>query len=338
MKNNPFLSIIIPVYNGLTHELPVCLDSIWSQPLDKELYEVICIDDCSSDNTNNYLSEQTLLHDNLHIFTNIQNLRQGGSRNKGVANSRGKYILFIDQDDYYHTGSLLQIYEHLQNNEVDILVSDSAYQFKGHEHNNLQLNFAVRGVMSGDDFIIATGGAWAPWRCAINRLYYISHGFQFVENKRMEDIDWASKLFFYAKKVEYVPILLVHYNKSTTSTTDNLYRDIETLSDVIDAGNRTIAVANTLYKYSKAYNNIIKLGCWYRYESIKCLLGLFASISAKQKILALAAPIVGMDSALVKFAIKHSHLYCTITNLSVPAYRVIRKLHRYRLAFKMSKS
>ena len=48
---NPFFSIIIPVYNGVSHDLQSCLESIWKQPLGKQLYEVICVDDCSKDNT-----------------------------------------------------------------------------------------------------------------------------------------------------------------------------------------------------------------------------------------------------------------------------------------------
>lgn len=55
--NKPFLSIVIPVYNGLTHDLPRCLDSIWMQPLEASLYEVICIDDCSTDDTRQWLAE-----------------------------------------------------------------------------------------------------------------------------------------------------------------------------------------------------------------------------------------------------------------------------------------
>lgn len=47
----PFFSIVIPVYNGISNGLPTSLDSIWGQSLDKSAYEVICVDDCSSDNT-----------------------------------------------------------------------------------------------------------------------------------------------------------------------------------------------------------------------------------------------------------------------------------------------
>lgn len=63
--DNPFFSIVIPVYNGLTLGLPKCLDSIWRQPLDKSIYEVICVDDCSTDGTRAWLWEQTASHDNL---------------------------------------------------------------------------------------------------------------------------------------------------------------------------------------------------------------------------------------------------------------------------------
>ena len=57
-----FLSIIIPVYNGLTHDLPICLESIWLQPLDPSQYEVICVDDCSTNDTRRWLDEEAAKH------------------------------------------------------------------------------------------------------------------------------------------------------------------------------------------------------------------------------------------------------------------------------------
>ena len=76
--NAPFLSIIIPVYNGLSHDLSTCLDSIWSQPLDKNLYEVICVDDCSTDDTRAWLHQQKGTRPNLYVVENEINIRQGG--------------------------------------------------------------------------------------------------------------------------------------------------------------------------------------------------------------------------------------------------------------------
>ena len=76
----PFFSIIIPVYNGVSMGLPQCLDSIWAQPLGEELYEVIAIDDCSTDNTCDWLHGQERLHPTLRVLENEVNIRQGGQK------------------------------------------------------------------------------------------------------------------------------------------------------------------------------------------------------------------------------------------------------------------
>ena len=68
--DRPFFSIIIPVYNGINAGLDVCLNSIWNQSLDKSLYEVICVDDCSTDGTRSWLKEQQTKYDNLIVVEN----------------------------------------------------------------------------------------------------------------------------------------------------------------------------------------------------------------------------------------------------------------------------
>lgn len=83
----PFFSIVIPVYNGLTHDLPVCLNSIWEQSLDIQLYEVICVDDCSTDGSRQWLKEQQKAHLNMYIIENEGNIRQGGVAKQGSESS-----------------------------------------------------------------------------------------------------------------------------------------------------------------------------------------------------------------------------------------------------------
>ena len=99
--NSPFFSIIIPVYNGLSHDLSICLESIWQQPLSPSLYEVICVDDCSTDDTREWLDEEATKHSNLRIIKHTVNKRQGGGRNTGVKVAKGKYLLFIDHQAKY---------------------------------------------------------------------------------------------------------------------------------------------------------------------------------------------------------------------------------------------
>lgn len=74
----PTLSIIIPVYNGTEHFLSECLDSIWSQNLKESQYEVICVNDCSTDSTLALLAEVQKNHINMQLIDNKLNIRQGG--------------------------------------------------------------------------------------------------------------------------------------------------------------------------------------------------------------------------------------------------------------------
>ncbi|MBQ8364389.1 MAG: glycosyltransferase [Bacteroidaceae bacterium] len=331
MNNTPFFSIIIPVYNGLTHDLPACLNSIWNQSLDKELYEVICVDDCSTDGTRQWLKEQHKAHPNLRIIENQKNIRQGGARNRGVKVAKGKYILFIDQDDYFHKGGIDKVYEHLKENELDILVTDSAYQFKGYEHNNLQLNLEYTDVTDCEGYVKRNGWTIAPWRLCFNREFYNNTGVQFEENCRIEDVDWSVNLFFYAKRVQYQPILLIHYIKAESGTTDNMYRNKEILIANTMAGNRTLRLGYELYKNSAIKSNVIDLADSYYNYTCKYLFGLFCSLKGKKEIINLIE-IKESKYRLVRYAIKYPTLYAIFTNCMVPLFRIARTIHRKRTA------
>ena len=326
-----YFSIIIPVFNGLSHDLPLCLDSIWQQTIDNHLIEVICVDDCSSDNSREWIKKQMELHCNLRIIENDKNIRQGGARNRGVKESIGKYILFIDQDDYYESDSIRQIYNHLKNNHLDVFISDSAYQYKGHETKKLQLNLPYRDICSGEDFLLKNGPALAPWRLCIKKDFIINNDLWFVENCRIEDVDWACKVMYYAKKVQYLPILLVHYIKAESSQTDTMYKNINTLRDNTFAALRTLEVAYTLYNKSEAQPIITDLADNYFNITCRYLFGDWKPIYKKKEII----NYIDMPNSkheLVILAQKYPLFFCIVSNLGVPFFRFIRFLKRKKQA------
>uniref|UniRef100_UPI00131DA3F1 glycosyltransferase family 2 protein n=1 Tax=Thaumasiovibrio occultus TaxID=1891184 RepID=UPI00131DA3F1 len=98
-------SVIIPVYNGEDF-IRRCLDSIVSQSCSVE-YEVIVVDDASTDNTAVLLSKYASEFDGyVQVVTHEENKRQGGARNTGLDIARGKYILFLDADDWLELDAL----------------------------------------------------------------------------------------------------------------------------------------------------------------------------------------------------------------------------------------
>ncbi len=74
---SPFLSIVIPVYNGEPF-IERCINSIYSQGLAADEFEVICVDDCSTDATPRLLHALAAQHSNLTVLRHSVNKRQGG--------------------------------------------------------------------------------------------------------------------------------------------------------------------------------------------------------------------------------------------------------------------
>lgn len=116
MKLTPAISIIIPAYNCAKYIINT-LDSIRNQAFKN--YEIIVVNDGSNDNTSEVILEYIKRH-NLNIkFIEQQNAGVSVARNKGIENSSGKYIIFIDADDVVHWQYLQILYSVVENENVD---------------------------------------------------------------------------------------------------------------------------------------------------------------------------------------------------------------------------
>ena len=92
----PFFSVIIPVYNR-AHRLPYVLDSLKNQTFQD--FETIIVDDASTDNSYQVALDYDL--QNKVVLKNEKNSERSVSRNRGIVMAKGKYICFIDSDDYH---------------------------------------------------------------------------------------------------------------------------------------------------------------------------------------------------------------------------------------------
>lgn len=334
----PLFSIIIPVYNGLTHDLRECLESIWDQGLADVCFEVICVDDVSPDKSYDYLADQKSIHPNLKVIRHKENLRQGGARNTGVSCATGKYVLFIDQDDYYHPGSLKELFDFIVNHESapDVIITDSAFQFRSNPHNNLQLNFGQQPVMSNTDAVRNLGWCIAPWRLCIRREFYVNAGIKFVDKVMIEDIDWGVTVMFHAVTVQYVPLLLIHYNKGEESTTDNIYRDINILWGNTMAARRVFDLYGTLYRSSDIRQWVVDLADSYFNYSCRYCLGLKGHLNEKVRLLKVIPSGLKTKFPLVKMAIRYPWVYAFASVFTPPVFAIVRKIRRARKAMQVA--
>ena len=94
------LSVIVPVYNMASDDrLSWCMNSLLRQTL--EHYEIIAVDDCSTDDSLKLLKKLEAQHpEKLRVVESDRNRHQGGAKNLGIARARGEWIAFIDADDW----------------------------------------------------------------------------------------------------------------------------------------------------------------------------------------------------------------------------------------------
>jgi glycosyltransferase involved in cell wall biosynthesis len=331
IKTNLFFSIIIPVYNGLSHDLPICLDSIWNQLLSKNLYEVICVDDCSTDDTLKWLTGQQHFHNNLRVIHNQVNLRQGGARNNGVKAACGKYIMFIDQDDYFQKMIFSTIYEHLNKNKLEILIVDCAYQIHGKESYVLQHNFPHREIMTGDEIIERNTIPYAPWKFIFLRTLMINYHLFFVENERIEDVDWCHLLVHHAKFVQYQPFLFIHYNKDTSSTTMTSYKSKETTYSTLRLGVRLDNLIGTTFKDSskKVKLYILHLEGMFYFLGLRNYFFFYDNANNKSKgIKTTISQKRKYSSFLIRTAVSFPKTYSIISNCLSPLCRLVIVIYR----------
>lgn len=241
-----FLSIIIPVYNG-TKTINRCLDSIWSQGLPDNDYEVICVDDCSSDGSYESIVNIAKHHPQLKVLKNNINLRAGGARNHGVRHAQGEYILFIDADDYFHPHSLRHAFRHLIDSDLDILMCDFARHKDNMPNEELIHKFPSTAVMTGRQFLVVNSLPYAPWKYLFKRNLMIDNNVYFAERVSCEDVDWSHKIALFATKMQYQPILLTHYILFETSQTGREYKNTTTVFYRLMAGKRVTELIPLCY-------------------------------------------------------------------------------------------
>lgn len=132
MIYEPFLSIIIPVYN-VEKFINQCLDSLFKQDSYANEYEIIIVNDGSLDNSMEIVDLYSRKQSNI-IRIDKKNGGVSSARNVGIEVSKGKYLLFVDPDDSIEENTLGKIVSQLNNCSVEILILNShEYDCEGKE-------------------------------------------------------------------------------------------------------------------------------------------------------------------------------------------------------------
>ena len=178
-----FLSFIVPIYNAEKY-LPECLDSLLNQGIDSSEYEIICINDGSTDNCEQVINYYSSTHTNIRKI-NKPNGGVSSARNLGLEIATGEWVWFVDADDFIQTNILSELKE-LEKSEID-RVDFLHYCF----NNNLN---DVEVSQKEQNEIVSNNPGQGIWCSLFRRSIIHQYQIQFdVEIDYGEDIVWASE-------------------------------------------------------------------------------------------------------------------------------------------------
>ncbi|RPE41403.1 glycosyltransferase involved in cell wall biosynthesis [Streptomyces sp. Ag109_O5-1] len=115
------VSVIVPVYNTGRY-VDECAPSLLGQSLPADEYEVIYVDDGSTDDTLSRLEKIAATHSNVQVHTRPNSGWPGAPRNLGMRHANGEYVQFVDHDDKLGSEALERLYEHAKQNDSDVVL------------------------------------------------------------------------------------------------------------------------------------------------------------------------------------------------------------------------
>lgn len=199
MESNVLLSIIVPIYNSALF-LKRCVESVYAQDLDCDHFELLLIDDGSTDDSLKVCKDLRSRHNNIKVFAK-ENGGQATARNLGLEHAQGKYVMFLDSDDSLEADSLPQLLVTAEESHADVLLS-TMKMYNQYGNTTIQSDYQnYNHVVSGEYALM--GGLNLGSCCA--RLYLrdllCHHEIRFRQGVHHEDVIFSIDVMTVAKRV-----------------------------------------------------------------------------------------------------------------------------------------
>lgn len=183
------VSVIIPFYNVESY-IGQCLDSVVKQSLSE--IEILCIDDKSPDNSIDIVRKYSEKDSRIRIFRHERNRGLGAARNTGIENASGRYIFFLDSDDWLLDDGLQKLYETAEKQQVRI-VSAPFKRYEEVSGNYKRLRVKARGefLISNKNFDSLEYNAFKLFHSSI----FADPEIRFPDRLIHEDVEFYWKVF-----------------------------------------------------------------------------------------------------------------------------------------------
>ena len=207
------LSIIVPVYN-VEKYLRKCIDSLLVQDLLSDDYEIILVDDGSTDQGGAICDEYAENNPNVKVI-HQQNGGLSAARNRGIDASEGKYIQFVDSDDYLEPNVLKALVDRMEGDALDVLrfnyrnVNEQYEIVEPNKDPKKHVNYSDK-VCDGMTFLNERLGP-ACYACQFMVRRELLTDCRFKEGIYFEDTEWTPRMLLKAKRAASTDTMVYNY-------------------------------------------------------------------------------------------------------------------------------
>ncbi len=221
------LSFILPCYN-VGRFISDTLGSIYAQGMPEDAFEVICVNDCSTDDTHDVIARIQAEHTNLVLIDQPRNMYSGAARNRGLDVARGEYIWFVDSDDMVKPDCARKLLEIIERNHLDILLFNFDEFNDGApgifiEQENI---FDDSDILPGDEFVMQKFGGSLRllsllWLRIVRRSLIEEFSIRFPDLYISQDCPFAWESLLRARRVQSISGRYYNYRANPGSITAN---------------------------------------------------------------------------------------------------------------------
>lgn len=225
------VTVVVPVYN-VERYLGECLDSLVGQTLTD--IQIVCVDDGSTDGSGALLAQYASRDDRIRVVTQ-QNRGLGGARNTGLRHASGRYIMFLDSDDYLEAGALEELVGLCEAHDADIAVCRLRYFYMDSGESvvgtwTLRTDMVPCGVpfnrrdVNGLLYDFVTPSACNK---LIRREFLERHDLRFHEElRRAEDVPFTFVSLACAERIVATDSALLNYRKSVADSLQSTTHEV----------------------------------------------------------------------------------------------------------------
>jgi len=264
--DSSLITIAVAVYNTEKY-LRDCIDSVVNQTYQN--LEIICVNDCSTDKSLEILEEYAAKDKRIKIITNEKNSGLGVTRNVGIDAAHGKYILFIDSDDWLNLTACEKLISKAKENDSDV-VFYSIYVVTGNEKKRWKNFCNVSYPLGLEDRKMLLRKIYPH---AWSRLWKL----EFMKEKRIRFSDFRKSqdqkphwmVCLLAEKIAFESEYLYYYRRYKTQVSQSVDKRLILVVDVYNDIEKYLRSENVYSRYKKEFLEKKFQHYWYAFSHLE---------------------------------------------------------------------